>query len=377
MKPLPLCRFIVISNSADLYHCSTPRRFLPAIRGAGIPLYAWLWNRTGTQSLPEDIPTTTLLSGGGWNNPWLLGWYICWMTRVFIRALLEPAGAIFVCHRFESAFPVAVASILRRSTYVFVNMDNVSMSYRWPRAIRAILVAAEGLVARRAILHVVPGRSRWPHRDSNLAIIPNYPSRVTIDAALELALRRGYKRESQLTIYVNGLLTQTRGLSTLVKAIRRCSPGTVHVLVAGEPLCHDAEELIDLAGVEYLGQLSKEEALAVYHRAHLVFTFYDPALEINRVAEPNKWGDCIATGTPFITNCEVQTAQSFIVEGQCLAVPYHDDIGLAQVITDLSRDRQGWLALKHSIEQVPMQTCDYAWSLAVARMRSSSSAQCV
>jgi hypothetical protein len=199
---------------------------------------------------------------------------------------------------------------------------------------------------------------------------------MTIDTARKLALQQGYKRGSQLTVYVNGLLTQTRGLRTLVKAIQRCDPGTVQVLVAGEPSCHDAEELIGLSEVEYLGQLTKEEALAVYYRAHLVFTFYDPAVEINRVAEPNKWGDCIATGTPFITNCEVQTAQSFIVEGRCLAVPYDDDKGLAQVMTDLSRDRQGWHALKHSIEQAPMQTSDDAWSLAVGRMPSSSRAQC-
>jgi len=130
---------------------------------------------------------------------------------------------------------------------------------------------------------------------------------------------------------------ETRGLRTLTRAIECCQAGTVQLLVAEKIGCEDAKKLIALPYAEYLGELSREESLATYYRTHLAFTFYDPRMEINRIAEPNKWVDFVATGTPFITNTEVQTAGKYLKNNQCLAVAYSDHEGLAQLLSIPSR----------------------------------------
>jgi hypothetical protein len=124
-----------------------------------------------------------------------------------------------------------------------------------------------------------------------------------------------------------------------------------------------------------LGELTFEESLATYYRAHLAFTFYDPQIEINRIAEPNKWGDCVVTGTPFITNTEVQTARSYLENKQCLAVAYSDHEGLARLLSNLSSHSEQWRKLKQSIAQVPVESCDQAWDNVVTTISRRSCPQ--
>jgi hypothetical protein len=365
----PSPRLTFVSSISDLQDSRDLSKSVAAADRPDVTVSAWLWSRHNKPPrVPGYVSATVLQSGGGEHNWRLMTMYVRWMVRIFWRALRKQPGTIFFCHRFESAFPLAVASIFRRKAYVFYNTDNVSTSYRWPGAIKSLLAAAERLAARRAILHVVPGRSRWPYPDVNLRIIPNTPTQSTVDAARELRLLRDYKPGSRLTLYVNGWLVETRGLSTLIKAIECCPAGAVQIVVAGRIGCEDAKRLIALPCAEYLGELSGEEALATYYRTHLAFTFYDPRIEINRTAESGKWGDCVATATPFIANTEVQTARPYLENKQCLAVAYDDHEGLARLLTDLSSHPEQWHALKQSIERAPFESCDHAWNRVVTAM---------
>jgi hypothetical protein len=79
--------------------------------------------------------------------------------------------------------------------------------------------------------------------------------------------------------------------------------------------------------------------LANYYRSDLAFIYYDPAIEINRLAESQKWTDCWATGTAFVSNSEVVTLKPYIVRGACFHLRYDDDEGLAGLITSLILSR--------------------------------------
>ena len=136
-------QFTIVSSVSDLHNCSDLAKCIAAAHRAGATVSAWLWSRNNcAPRVPGNVSATIMLSGGGEHNQRLLTMYIRWMTKIFWRALREQSGTTFVCHRFESAFPIAMASLIRRSAYVFYNTDNVSTSYRWPRMIKSILVVA-------------------------------------------------------------------------------------------------------------------------------------------------------------------------------------------------------------------------------------------
>ena len=57
-------------------------------------------------------------------------------------------------------------------------------------------------------------------------------------------------------------------------------------------------------------------------------SLYDPSIEINTKAEPNKWWDCAVTGTPFITNFGIDTLKLFTDLVEYKEIDYTDDYSL-------------------------------------------------
>jgi|GEM_PF-749483 len=337
-------RTVVIAAVPNMQYSVYTSKLLEVLQAMGLAVAFWGWARcAGQQTHTEcDMKTRVLLRGGGEVNRRLLLWYPLWMVRVFWAALTAGPRVDYICVGFDAAFPVAVASMFASCSFLFADIDAVSMSHRWPWVVRKLLQRLEAFVIRRCDIHVIPGTSRVNGRSDKTREIPNSPTKQTVLSATAMAHSRGYNRRNCLTLYVNGWLTSTRGMATLARALRACEPGQVKVIVAGTPKCAEAAQLLQMPGVEYLGQLREEEALAHYFRAHLVYTFYDPAIEINRLAEPNKWMDCLVTETPFITNTEVLTAEAYVRAGACFAVPYHDSEALALLFRTVSEDMTRW-----------------------------------
>ena len=159
-----------------------------------------------------------------------------------------------------------------------------------------------------------------------------------MEAAKNLAATKNYSRRgSVFTIYVNGWLSSSRGLGTLLRACKILEERNVEIkiIVAGRLACPDADTLVTLPNVEYFGMLTNEEALAHYYQSNLAFIFYDPCVQINLLAESQKWTDCWATGTAFVSNQEILTLAKFTREKACYALPYEDAGQLADLIERL------------------------------------------
>lgn len=318
-------------------------KFDRVARSAGVPYEYWGWHRGGgAPSGPMPGHHRYLMRGGGRGSIHGRLRYTVWVARVAWSVLRERRDVAYVTPTFDAALGVAVAGLLRKRPLVFANLDNVSLSYVWPLPVRWGLGVLERWVARRAAVHILPSRSRWSEIGRKERIVPNSPTEEQIAAARSIASARGYRRGEVLTVYINGTLTERRGAGTFLRALKRCPPGCLEVLVAGKAKCAEAVELCGLPGVTDLGELSLEESLAEYYRAHLALTYYDPILAINRLAEPNKWEDCIVTGTPFVANAEIETLRRFADRGACFRSVYGDDRGLANLLMEISRDRSRW-----------------------------------
>jgi len=129
--------------------------------------------------------------------------------------------------------------------------------------------------------------------------------------------------------------------------------GKWKVLVAGTPLCEAAERLIAHPSVEYVGSVDNREALALYFRSTVALTLYDPGIQVNTVAEPNKWGDCVVTGTPFIVNNGVITAKDFESMKACFVCEYGDPQSLKHLLESLGADPDKIRTAGEQIGSVP------------------------
>lgn len=324
----------------------------------------WGWNRNALQNqfnskqTPSKIDIKILISGGGNTNKMLMAWYPLWMIKVFFNAWTESKDTLYFCASFDTALPLGLCSLFRKRSFVFANRDNISKIYSWNRLIKNILEKLEIFSASQADIHLIPGNSRWCFNSNNIYVLPNTPSCDVLNEAIKIAKQGNYKRGEVFTLYINGWLTSTRGMGTLLKAAKADGMESVKIIVAGAIHCQEARQLVELSNVDYLGFLSNEEALAIYYKSHLVFTFYDPRLEINRLAEPNKWWDCVVTQTPFITNSEVINASLFFKRKACFCVNYDDWSGLAKIITDLNKNQKKWREVQKNLGEFDVKLWD-------------------
>ena len=92
--------------------------------------------------------------------------------------------------------------------------------------------------------------------------------------------------------------------------------------------------------------------------------FYDPALEINRLAEPNKWFDCAALEIPFFTNPGLFTSAPFEQRQACFLADYGDGAQLARELLRIDADRSLLETRRQGLRQMRYE----AWDTAMARV---------
>ncbi|MFW6311775.1 MAG: hypothetical protein ACOC1K_06020, partial [Nanoarchaeota archaeon] len=138
--------------------------------------------------------------------------------------------------------------------------------------------------------------------------------------------------KSRLVIYINGWLVETRGRRMIIELAKNIPQGLDIKIFIASPQMEEAYE--NNPYIEYLGVLPYEEALAYYFLSDLVLTFYDPAIEINKVATPNKWGDAILTNTVPILNKGIETVKDYFPEGGYFEIEYHAIDQLRNTVLD-------------------------------------------
>jgi len=332
------------------------------LESASIPYEFWIWSRDKqTAELPR---VKVLLSFGSWGGGAVnaLG-YALWVAWLTLRVFVQPRAGIYFCSRLDAALPCALVASVRRCQYVFLDRDKLSKSYAWPKPVKRIIEWVEVFVGRRASLHVLPGASRAVDGDAaNIRIVRNTPHTDVIERARSLAAELPPK-SGRLRVLISGLISPERGATMMREAVEQTA-GRIEFVAAGRLLGDDAKRLAELLGPHYRGIVSNEDALALLLSADVVLAFYDPSLEINRLAEPNKWFDCAALEIPFFTNPGLSTSQPFEDAQACFLCDYGDSrqlseqlLRIAEAPALLEQRRAGLRTLRYE-----------AWDTAMARV---------
>jgi hypothetical protein len=268
----------------------------------------------------------------------LAPYYIVWALFLGRRFLRRRHTTVYALG-LETAFPLASLRFLHLTSIellIFDDADRFSLLAR-VRALQAPLQRIERWTQRHVDVHMIPGRGRYPDglHARVTAEVPNMPSSATVAGAL----RRGTVlprrlEQSELRVLLSGWISDSRGLRMTIAAASLVA-SRIELYAAGR--CSDSDrDALAAAGAIYLGELPQIDALAICREVDVVLTLYDPTTPINRFAESNKWGDCIAMTTPFIVNSEVETARHYVSRGCAWAVPFGDASALAGLLDRLA-----------------------------------------
>lgn len=262
------------------------------------------------QLLGIKIEKKILLTGGGYGGGKVKLMYFLWMIKVFFYSFFIPSKSKVWALGFETAFPLLLMSKVKKFDIYFDDADRFSMVFKFPKPIKIIIQKFEIFTSRNVYKHIVPSLSRYDFQSENFFVLKNLPSKKELLAAQQIYKNKEWPK-AKLVIYVNGWLGRDRGMDVALNISESFNKEDLIILLAGRIDCEEAELLSHRENVVYLGNISNAEALAAYYASDYVLTYFNPSIEINRLAESNKWGDALATGCGVLVNNEVTTFSNY------------------------------------------------------------------
>jgi len=286
----------------------------------------------------KNIAKKILLSGGGYGGFKVKVLYFVWIVKVFFYCLTLSSNKTVWALGFESAFPALMASKIRKFKVVFDDADRFSLIFPLPVIIKNIVQRLEVYASKNVFLHIIPGKERYDFHSDKFHVLKNMPSQSELDLAKEIYQQRDWP-DSDLIINVNGWLGEDRGMLAALTLSKAFINKSFTIILAGKVDCPHAKELSEQKNVLYLGNISNAEALASYLCSDFVLTYYDPKNIINQLAESNKWGDAIKSGTKIIVNKEVKTAAFLNQYNLSVSVPYDDHDALIDALNQYNKNK--------------------------------------
>ncbi len=350
---------IVIFPLSVVAHRTRLVKLVSIASDLGLSLSTWSWERNKGEhntELPIKLNNRKiLLKGGGYNSKWIKLYYPLWMVSVFFQLILHRPKNPVYCLGFETAFPAWVASKIFKTQYIFDDADRFSMIVRLPSPVNKLVKFLERKTSEGSLINIIPGYERYEFNNNKQTILKNMPDSQALEKSKKVTVKRPL---AKLVIYVNGWMGETRGLPIVLELAKRSlkSKANIHFIAAGNAPDNSASSFVALPNVTYLGSLENHEALAWYRVSDFIFTYYDPAVEINRYAESNKWGDALTLGVPIIVNTEVTTAKFLRESKVCISVPYHDVNALEEALISILNDTSLLENMKKNIPIIHSET---------------------
>lgn len=294
-------------------------KFLHYFKAKGSPALFWGWDRQGRNPQEKDAAACSyLLKGGGFGGRKLILYYPIWMLVVFLKALVyDFKGITVIAVNFDSAFPVYLASRLRGFKYIYEIRDEFALSYAFPAPVKRLIQRIDRRIMRNARFVIHVDHNRVTYSRCRYVVIENSPT----DAIQEET--RDY-HELTRTFAVIGNISAGRGIEPIA-VFAEHNPG-VKVLLVGKFYDERLKKrLTALRNVEYHDYMPQSELFKLLRKCCAIFSLYNPALEINRLAASNKVYDAMMLGIPVITNKEVVNSK-FIEEQRIgLVIDYDYD----------------------------------------------------
>lgn len=276
----------------------------------GVNVSFWGWDRL-SESKNSSLLTSCeyLLSGGGFGGKILPILYLVWMFKVFIKALCSKGIRTknIIAINFDSAFPIFIASKIRRFNFIYEVHDEFALSYNFPVFIKAFIRWLDHRIMSASLFVIHVDENRVNYKKCLSVIIENSPEDYFNSE------ERNYDYLERCFAVI-GNISRTRGIDQIYEFAKRNSDITI--MVVGKFYDQSfKDKLLRLTNIEYYDYMPQDELFSKMEKCCAIFSLYDPCLEINRLAASNKVYDAMMMGIPVITNHEVINS-SFIEENE-------------------------------------------------------------
>lgn len=305
------------------------------------------WARSGKPDLPKtlgsDIPIERLtykaLHGGGWRNFVGMAVFNLWIMWRFIR---KRPDIVHACD-LDCFLPAFIYCKLFRRRFVYDICDFFADS-RDMGKLSPLVAKIERKGALQADAVFIPHEIRLPQiANGNAKLISKI--RIVYNSPIDEFERFKSEKcetcasDSQLTFSYVGILSQDRGISSIVEMAKNFQ--NKKVVIAGYgPM----ETLFDQDGdgieqIRFVGRKAYDDALKIMAENDVVIALYDPKIPNNRLAAPNKLFEACMLGKPILTNAGTALGDFVEKHGIGWVVKYGDVSHMLAVIESISSNQ--------------------------------------
>jgi glycosyltransferase involved in cell wall biosynthesis len=203
-------------------------------------------------------------------------------------------------------------------------------------------------------------------RINKLAYIYNSPP-----DHLEVTGERESKQRTEITIFYSGLITRSRGLEHMKKAIEDLDD--VRLIIGGtgpDKNLFENQAANARNAVQYIGWIpSYEGVIEKTSEADIIFRFGDPKIPKTKYESPNKLFEAMMCGKPIIVSDGGSMANIVREENCGLIVPYGDVAAIREAVLKLKNDSQ----LRQTLGQNGRRAYEsrYSWKIMEQRLLDS------
>jgi len=305
---------------------------------AGYAVNLFLWNRkssTPTYKFESECNICECTHKAPFGKYVIFHW-IFWWCAVFKYLLKNDFDIVHVCG-LDSYPPAILAKFIKQYIIIYDIFDFMgeSLPIGTPHFIEKFVCDLERYLIRFADAVIIVDESRKIQIEgvkiSKLEIVMNCVSdKYYLD---------NYEKSSvDFTVFYGGMLSKNRGLNQIIDVIKNNQD--IKLVVAGSGENEGEFESIfgSYSNIEFLGQISHDEAIKLTYQSNAVFGFYNPMIPINRLASPNKLFEAMMCRTPIIINEETSMAEIVRKENCGMIIPYEDGFALKKAILKLKND---------------------------------------
>ncbi|TPE39983.1 glycosyltransferase family protein [Pontibacter mangrovi] len=286
-----------------------------------VPFRLYGWQRS-EESLKFDFNESAhyLIRGGGYGNKKKLVMKYIGFTANLLLFIIKNYKKIQnienIAVNFDTALVFFVTKPFTKVPYIYEVHDSFALSYSMPSFLKKILMKIDAHIMKNAkyVIHVDKNRI-LDHKHNNI-IIYNSPQ--------DYFSGKFEKRELNHSFAVIGNISEGRGILSIL-AFAKDNPRVNFTLIGKFYNLSLKQDFVKLNNITYYDYLPQAELFKKILHCCGIFSLYDPALEINRLAASNKVYDAMMLGIPVITNPEVQNSNFIVSEEIGLTVNYNYD----------------------------------------------------
>lgn len=296
------------------------------------------WDRDSNHSRKEIIDGINI-NYFGFKAPCgklsLILYLFIWWAYEFYFLLVRDYNIYHACC-LDALIPAILAKNLKRNVLVYDIFDFYAETFpiSFPKNIINCISTFERFCIRFADAVIIVDESRFIQikgaKIKKLAVIMNCP----IDSNYNIS---DFKNEHFIVFY-GGTLIKTNGICKLIDSVKHVN-GVKLVLAGAGP---DEKMIKDLVrnqvNASFLGWINYDEYIKQMLNASVIFSFYDPIIPNNKLANSTKVFEAMMCAKPVIVNKETSLA-SIIINSNCgVVVPYNDDPALINAISHLQKN---------------------------------------